>query len=141
VLAVWDFDAGHHEQRWVYAAHHRDRARLSEFVPALHDQVAVLALRGHHRGDVAILHLDAIGAVVDPAGVGMAHDHHAAGADVTAAVVLVPFRCWDFQNVDVGPGGGVLHQRAALHRDGRNGFGVLHIVAPIAHQIHFARLR
>src|SRR5262249_45345616 len=68
-------------------------------------------------------------------------DHHAAGADVTAAVVLVPFWGRHFQNVDVGTGGDVLHQWAALHRDGRDGFGVFHVVAPVAHEIHFARPR
>src|SRR4029077_13475847 len=87
VLAVWDFDARHHEQCRVHAADDRDRTWLSEFVPAPHDQVAVLALRGHDRGDVLTLRLDAVGAVVDPAGVGMAHDHHAAGADVATPVV------------------------------------------------------
>ena len=122
----------------MHAAHDGDRARLSELVPAPHDQVAVLALRGHDRGDAAVLGLDAVGAVVDPAGVGMLHDHHAAGADVAAAVVLVPFRRRDLEDVDVGARGDVLHQRPVVDRDRRNGLGVLHVGAPVAHEVHLA---
>ena len=113
VLAVGDFDAGHHEERRMHAAHDGDRARLSELVPAPHDQIAVLALRRHDRSDVPALRLHAVGAVIDPSGVGMPHHDHAAGADVMAAVVLVPFRRRDFQDVDVVAGREVLHHRAA----------------------------
>ena len=124
----------------MHAAHDRDRARLSELVPAPHDQVSVLALRCHDRGDAAVLGLDAVGAVVDPPGVGMLHDHHAAGADVAAAVVLVPFRRRDFENVDVASRGDVLHQRPVVDRHRRNGLGVLHVGAPVAHEVHLARV-
>ena len=72
VLAVGDFEPRHHEQRRMHAGHDRDRARLAALVIAPHDQVAVLALGAHHRGDVAVMRLHAIGAVIDPAGVGIA---------------------------------------------------------------------
>ena len=140
VLAVRNLDPRHHEQRRMHAAHHRDRARLTELVPAPHDQVSVLALRRHYRGDAAVLGLDAVSAVVDPPGVGVLHDHHAAGADVTAAVVLVPFRGRDFENVDVASRGDVLHQRPVVDRHRRNGLGVLHVGAPVAHEVHLARV-
>jgi len=122
----------------MHAAHHRDRARLSELMPAAHDQVAVLALRSHDRGRGLVLGLDAVGAVIDPAGVGVLHDHHAPGADVAAAVVLVPFRRRNREDVDVAAGGDVLHQRSARDRHRRDGLRVLHVGAPIAHEIHLA---
>ncbi len=124
----------------MHAAHHGDGARLSELVPAPHDQVPVLALRGHDRGDAAVLGLDAVGAVVDPSGVGVLHDHHAAGADVAAAVVLVPFRRRYLEDVDVASRSDVLHQRSVVDRDRRNGLGVLHVGAPVAHEVHLARV-
>ena len=139
-LPYGNLDPRHHEQRRMHAADDGDGARLSELVPAPHDQVSVLALRGHDRRDAAVLGLDAVGAVVDPAGVGVLHDHHAAGADVAAAVVLVPFRRRDFEDVDVAAGGDVLHQRPVRDRDRRNGLGVLHVGAPVAHEVHLARL-
>ena len=119
----------------MHAAHHRDRAGLPLLVIAALDQVAVLALRAHHGRDVALVRLHAIGAVIDPAGVGVAHHHHVAGADVIAAVVLVPARHRDFENVDVLAGVHVLHQRAGLHDLRRNGLGRLHVLAPVVHQL------
>ena len=121
VLAVGDFEAGDHEQRRMHAAHHGDRAGLAALVIAALDQVAVLALRAHHRRHVAVVGLHPIGAVIDPAGVRIAHDHHVAGADVIAAVMLVPARHRDFENVDVFAGVHVLQHRAGLHRDRRDG--------------------
>ena len=117
VLAVGDFEPRDHEQRGMHAAHHRDRARLAALVIAALDQVAVLALGAHHGRDVRAVRLHAIGAVVDPAGVGIAHDHHVAGADVVAAVVLVPARRRDLGDVDVLAGVDVLQERPGLdHR-------------------------
>ena len=90
VLAVRDFQTGDHEQSRVHAADHRDRARLAALVIAAPDQIAVLAFRTHHRRDIALVRLHPIGAVIDPAGIRIAHDHHVAGADVVAAVMFVP---------------------------------------------------
>ena len=135
VLAVRNFQARDHEQRRVHAAHHRDRARLAALVILLLDHVAVLALGAHHGGELLAVRLHAIGAVVDPAGVGIAHDHHVAGADVVAAVVLVPARHRNLEQVDVVAGLDVLQKRAARHLDRRDGLRLLHVFAPMPHQL------
>ena len=124
----------------MHADHDRDRAGLAALMVFAHDQVAVLALRGHHGRDVLVVHLDAVGAVVDPAGVRILHDHHAAGADVVAAVMLVPARRRDLEQVNVIAAVGILQQRAALHRHRWNRLGLLHVVAPEADQVHLARI-
>ncbi len=138
VLAVRDFQARDHEQRRMHAAHHRDRARLAALVVLLLDHVAVLALGAHHGGEPLVVRLHAIGAVIDPAGVGIAHDHHVAGADVIAAVVLVPARHRDLEQVDVVAGLDVFQERAARHLDRRDGLGLLHVLAPVPHQFDLA---
>ena len=94
----------------------------------------MLALGAHHGGELLVVRLHAIGAVVDPAGVGIAHDHHVAGADVVAAVVLVPARHRNLEQVDVVAGLDVLQQRAARHRHRRDGLRLLHVFAPMPHQ-------
>ena len=84
-----------------------------------------------------VVHLHAIGAVVDPAGVGMAHDHHVAGADVVAAVVLVPSRRRDLEQVDVVAACRRSPAAAPLaHRAPAGSSSLLHVVAPVAHQFH-----
>ena len=135
VLTVWNFQARNHEQRRVHAAHHRDRTRLAELVILLLDHVAVLALGAHHGGELLVVRLHAVGAVVDPAGVGIAHDHHVAGADVVAAVVLVPARHRDLEQVDIVAGLDVLQERTARHRYRRDGLRFLHVFAPMPHQL------
>ena len=80
------------------------------------------------------MRLHPIGAVIDPAGIRIAHDHHVAGADVVAAVVLVPARHRDLENVDVLAGVDVLEQRPVLDRDRRDGARLLHVAAPVMHQ-------
>ncbi len=104
VPAIGNFQPGDHEQSGMYAADHSDRTGLAAFVIASADEIAVLAFRAHHRCGIARLRLHAIGAVIDPAGIRIAHDHHVAGADIVTAVLLVPARDGDFENVDIGAG-------------------------------------
>src|SRR5262245_39065087 len=115
----------------MHAHDHRDRARLAALVIAALDQVAVLALGAHDRRRARAVGLHAIGAVVDPAGVGILHDHHAAGADIVAAVVLVPPRRRDALDVDVLAAADVFHERPGFDRDRRDAARLLHVFAPI----------
>ena len=118
IAAIGDFEAGDHEQCRMHAADDRDRARLAALVVAASDKIAMLAFRAHDRCHIGLVRLHAIGAVIDPAGVRIAHDHHVAGANVIAAVMLVPARYRNFENVDVGAGAHIFHDRAALDGDG-----------------------
>src|ERR1700692_44390 len=119
----------------MHAADDRDRTRLAALVIFALDDIAVLALRAHDGRQIAVMRLDAIGAVIDPAGIRIAHDHHVAGADVIAAVVLVPARHRDLENVDIGAGAYVFHHRAALHGDRRDRPALFHVAAPEMHQL------
>ncbi len=141
VLAVRDFQAGDHEQRRVHAAHDRYRAWFAALVIAALDDVAVLAFGEHHGREVALVGLHPVGAVIDPAGVRIAHDHHVASAEVVAAVMFVPARHGDFENVDVFGGAHVLHHRTGLHGHGRDRARFLHVAPPIVHEVDGARVR
>src|SRR5215475_3229242 len=101
----------------MHAAHHRHRTFLPELLVAAHDEVAVLALRAHHGGDALVMHLHPVGAVVYPASIRVAHDHHIAGADVVAPVVLVPLRRRNLEQIDVVATCDVLQHETAGHRD------------------------
>ena len=110
-------------------------SRLAAFVIAALDQVAVLAFRAHDGGHAGAVRLHAIGAIIDPARVGILHDHHAAGADVVAAVVLVPTRRRNFLDIHIFSAAHVFEQRPALDNDRRNALGLLHVSAPIGDEL------
>src|SRR6516164_706938 len=135
IFSVWDLKARHHEQRGVHAHDHRDRTRLAALVIAALDQIAVLALGAHDRRHAGAVRLHAIGAVIDPAGVGILHDHHAARADIVAPVVLVPPRRRDAPNVDVLAAADVLHERSGLDRDRRDAARLFHVFAPVGDEL------
>src|SRR4029079_13856591 len=101
VLAVRDFQPGYHEERGVHPNDNRDRTCLSALVVFAHDQIAMLALGAMYRGDIAALHLNPIGTVVDPAAIRVFHHHHAAGADEVASVLFVPLRGRDAVQIDL----------------------------------------
>src|SRR5436305_888087 len=76
----------------IAADHHRNRHRLAALEVFLAMDPAVMAL-GHDDADgVAIVHLRAVGAGIEPFLLGIDGDRVGAGADVAAAVVLVPDR-------------------------------------------------
>ena len=62
---------------------------------------AVLAGRDVEAERLLVVDHDAVGAAIDPAVVGIAHDVVAAGADIAAAVLRVPLRRREFGDVDV----------------------------------------
>ena len=82
---------GQEEERVVAAADH-DRAWLAGPKIFLADLPAVLARRHPQPHGIAVVDHDAIGADIDPFGVGVAHDDEIARADVAAAVELVQKR-------------------------------------------------
>src|SRR5215471_20078615 len=135
VFSIGDLESPNHEQRRMHSRDHGDRTGLTALVVATLDQIAVFAFGAHDRCHVGPLRLHAISAVVDPAGVRILHDHHAAGADVVAAVVLVPARCRNALNVDVLAATDVLHQRSGF--DGDRGYAarLLHVFAPVGDKL------
>src|SRR5262249_42763331 len=135
IFSVWNLETRHHEQRGVHAHDHRDRTRLAALVIAALDQIAVLALGAHDRRHAWAMRLHAIGAVIDPAGVGILHDYHAARADIVAPVVLVPPRRRDAPNVDVLAAADVLHERPRLDRHRRDAARLFHVFAPVGDEL------
>ena len=78
---------------------------------------ALLAVGDVGGAGIAALHLDAIGADIDAAGIGIAGDDAASRADIAPAVVLVMDRHREFQHVDFIVAHDVLGDRAAIdHR-------------------------
>ena len=69
-----------------------DRAGLSALHVFFFDDAAVVRRRGADADAVFVEYLIAIGADVDVAGVGIAHDIDTRGADEPAAVARVPDR-------------------------------------------------
>src|SRR5262249_34945389 len=111
----------------MHAGHHGYRAWLAALVITPLGQIAWLPPRAHDRGHARPLRLHTVGAVIDPAGIGILHDHHAAGADVIAAVVLVPARRRNFLDVHVLSAAHVLKQRSALDRHRRDALRLPHV--------------
>src|SRR5262249_38882629 len=123
------------------AGHHGNGAALAALVVAPHQDVAVLALRDHHRGDARVVEdLHAVGAVVDPAGIRILHDDHAAGTDVGPAVVLLPLRRRNPREVDLLAGGDVLEHGTGLDDGGRNRSALAQVAAPVLHEVHLGRV-
>ena len=75
----------------------------------------------HHDADgLLVVHLGAVGPGIQPVLLGIAGDAVGAGADVAAAVLLVPFRRREFGDVDVVPHHDVLEHRPVVDDDVRD---------------------
>ena len=79
-----------------------------------HDDPAVLSRRDHDRRHVRSLRLHPVGTAVDPAGIGILHDHEAGGADERSAIVFVPDGGRDFREIDGPAFENIVHERAAV---------------------------
>ncbi len=106
-----------------------------------HDDAAVLAGRHHHRGHTGLVALHPIAAVVEPAGIRITHNHHAAGADIRAAIMLVPDRRRDFLDIDILAFEHVFQERPAIDLARLMRRRMLHVIAPPLNQLHFGCLR
>ena len=95
----------------------------------------MLARRDPERDVVLVLHHDAVGGAVDPALLGIAHDHEVVGADIAAAVVLVQERHRELEHVDLAVAVDVLQHRPLRHGRGRDRPVRLHAVAIGAHHV------
>ena len=125
-----DLVAAGEEQHRIEAAADQHRARLALLEIFLADQPAMLAGRNPHAGVLLVVRDGAVGAEIDPAGVGVLHDHDAIGADVAAAVLLVDHRHRKLEQVDGVVAIDVLQDRPARHRHRRDQLEVaLHAVA------------
>ena len=77
--------------------------------------------RGHHDADgFLVMHLGAVGAGIQPVLLGVAGDAVGAGADIAAAVLLVPFWRWKFGDVDIIPHHDVFEHRPVVDDDVRH---------------------
>ena len=112
--AVGRFQAAEEEGERIAAQHHHHRQRLAALERFVAVDAAVMA-GGHHDADrLLVVHLGAVGAGVQPVLLGIAGDAVGAGADVAAAVLLVPFRRREFGDVDVVAHHDVLEHRAVV---------------------------
>ena len=120
--------AGEKQQRIVTAGD-QHRAGLAMRVVLVADLPALLAGRDVDRDVVLVVHHAAIGRGVDPAAVGVAHDHEIVGGHVAAAVLLVQERDREFEQVDLVVAVDVLEHRAGAHGLGRDRLVLLHALA------------
>src|SRR6188474_3680655 len=114
----------------MHSNDHRDRACLAALVVFAQNQIAVLALGTMHGSDITALDLHPIGAVVDPAAIGVLHHHHAAGPDEVAAVLFVPLRRRDAVQIDLVAAVDVFLDGSTFHRPGRYGLHLAHVASP-----------
>ena len=112
--------AGKKQHRILSPQQISDRTRLALGEILVADQPAVLAGRHPDAGGVAVVRHHAIGAEIDPAGVGIAHDHDVVGADIAAAVLLVDHRHRKLEQVDGLVAVDVFQDRPILHRHRRD---------------------
>jgi len=80
---------------------------------------------------------DAVRAVIDPAFIGITRDIDAAGADIAAAVLVVPERRRKLEHVDVAILLHVLHKRGFLDELRGHRFDLFIVFLPNPHEIHF----
>src|SRR5262249_5146068 len=92
---------GHQGGHGLAAAHYRHRHALAARLVFVAHLPPVLAGRDVEARRLGIVDHHPIGAAVDPALIGIAGDVEAAGTDVAAAVVGVPFRRRESRDVDV----------------------------------------
>ena len=81
------------------ADHHGARFTLRPIL--FSNQPPMFARRNPDPQRVFIMHANPVGADVGPLAVRVFHDHHAARADISPAVILVPARCRELQQVDL----------------------------------------
>ena len=104
-----------HEQQRVLAAHDRDLHRLAALEILVAVDAAVLALGDLAADGVAVIDLRAVGAEIEPAGVGILGHDAAGGADIARLVLLVVQRHRELQHVDGVAFEHVLQHRPVLH--------------------------
>ena len=112
--AVGRFEPAVEEGERIAAEHHRHRHRLAALEIFLAVDRAVMARRHQDADRGLVVHHGAIGAGVEPVLLRIAGDAVGAGADVAAAVLLVPDRRREFRHVDVVAGQDVLEHRTVL---------------------------
>ena len=71
-----------------------------------------------------------VGAEIDPVAVALAQDRHRAGADIAPAIVVMPQRRGEFEQVDPIPFIDVLKDRSILDR---HRWKLVELIAPAAH--------
>ena len=99
---------------------------------------AVLALGDLAADGLAVIDLAAIGAEVEPAGVGVLRHHAVGGADEARLVQLVVARHRKFQHVDVVALEHVLEDRPVVDEARRQRFELLHARVILLHDVDLA---
>ena len=112
--AVGHFQAAIEEGERIAAQHHGDRHRLAALAVFLAMDRAVVAGGQHEADRGLVVHLGAVGAGIEPVLLRVAGDREGAGADVAAAVLLVPDRRGKLGDVDGVAGEDVLEDRPVL---------------------------
>src|SRR5271166_1110927 len=120
--AVWHLAARHQEGHGVAAAYHCDRHRLAARAIFVAHLAPVLAGRDIKPRGPGVMDHHAVSAAIGPALVRITGDVEAAGADITAAVGLVPLRRREACYIDVVTTHDVLEDRAVTDVAGRNPF-------------------
>src|SRR5213594_1206844 len=77
-----------------------------------------------------------VGPPVDPALVRIARNIDAARAYVAPTIILMPFRGWKFEQVDISISVHVLEKRALLNDFGRDRFDLFIPLSPRANEVH-----
>ncbi len=112
--AVGRLDAAVEERQRIAAEHHHHRHGLAARPIFLAMDIAVMAARGDEADRLLVVHHGAIGAGIEPVLLRVAGDAVGAGADVAAAVLLVPDRRREFGHVDVVAGQHVFQHRPVV---------------------------
>src|SRR5262245_2176154 len=108
----------------------RNRARLSSFPVALHDDPTMMARRDENACGFLVVNHHPVGAKINPVAVTLAHDRHRTGADIAPAVIVVPQRSGKLEQVYSLSFIDVLKDRAILDR---HRWKLIELIAPAAH--------
>src|SRR5262245_49654108 len=115
------FQAGRQKHQRIGAHDSDDWTRLSALHVFFFDDAAVVWWRGANADAIFVEYLIAIGAGIDDAGIGIAHNVDACGADEPAAVAGMPDRRGEAIQVHFTIPQDIFLNRPPLDHNGRNG--------------------
>ena len=87
------------------------------------------------------MHANTVSADVGPFAIGVLHNHHAASADVAAAVMLMPARRRELEQIDFVAAIDILRDRPAGNFDGLDRRLLAESFFPLANDIQASQLR
>ena len=127
---------GQEKQQWISPEGRHHRAGFALFPVPLGDQAALLTRALPNAEQVAFVHLHPVGAHIDIAGLRIAIEKGAAGADIATTVLAMGFEHRKLEQIDLVVAHDVLHHRTGRNLPGRDRRRALEALRRKTHNLH-----